>query len=126
MSEDPTKLFTKRSGPYPEPTEADLLQGSARAALAAIPVIGGTVTEVNGSRSGSLRSYAGFSWRQSPLTMIAQFPACDRGLSTASQGQVGPYGPPAAKPTQSRRSLRFASHSATPPLFECKQQQSPG
>ena len=46
MAEDPIKLFNTRAERYPEATDADLAQGAARAALAAIPVIGGTVTEV--------------------------------------------------------------------------------
>ncbi len=46
MAEDPTKLFATRAERYPEPTDTDLAQGAARAILAAIPVIGGTVTEV--------------------------------------------------------------------------------
>ena len=40
------KLFSKRSERYPEPDETDAVQGGARAALAAIPVIGGTVNEI--------------------------------------------------------------------------------
>jgi hypothetical protein len=46
MAENPIKLFVSRAERYPQPTEADMIQGGARAALAAIPVIGGTVTEV--------------------------------------------------------------------------------
>ena len=46
MTEDLTKLFDTRAKRYPEPTEADVVQGTARAALAAIPVIGGTITEL--------------------------------------------------------------------------------
>jgi hypothetical protein len=46
MPEDPIKLFSKRSERYPEADEADTIQGGARAALAVIPVIGGTITEV--------------------------------------------------------------------------------
>lgn len=46
MPENPIKIFSKRSERYPEPDETDTIQGSARAALSAIPVIGGTITEV--------------------------------------------------------------------------------
>ena len=46
MAEDPIKLFATRAEQYPEPTAADAIQGGARAVLAAIPLIGGTVTEV--------------------------------------------------------------------------------
>lgn len=46
MAEDPIKLFSSRSDRYPGPDEADAIQGGARAALSAIPVIGGTVTEI--------------------------------------------------------------------------------
>lgn len=46
MAEDPIKLFATRAERYPQPTEVDAIQGGARAALAAIPLIGGTVTEV--------------------------------------------------------------------------------
>jgi hypothetical protein len=46
MAENPIKLFTTRAERYPEPTDTDHAQGAARAALAAIPVIGGTITEV--------------------------------------------------------------------------------
>jgi len=46
MAEDPIKLFASRAERYPQPTEADMIQGGAHAALAAIPVIGGTVSEV--------------------------------------------------------------------------------
>ena len=46
MAEDPIKLFATRAERYPQPTEADIAQGAARAALAAIPVIGGPITEV--------------------------------------------------------------------------------
>jgi protoheme ferro-lyase len=46
MAEDPIKLFSSRADRYPEPTEADVALGAGRAALAAIPVIGGTLTEV--------------------------------------------------------------------------------
>jgi hypothetical protein len=46
MSEGPIKLFSTRAERYPEPTEADVALGAGRAALAAIPMIGGTLTEV--------------------------------------------------------------------------------
>ena len=46
MAEDPIKLFATRAERYPEPTEADAALGAARAALAAIPIVGGTITEV--------------------------------------------------------------------------------
>src|ERR1700676_5480182 len=45
MAEDPIKLFSSRAERYPEPTEADIVQGTARAALAAIPFVGGSITE---------------------------------------------------------------------------------
>jgi hypothetical protein len=43
MAEDPIKLFATRAERYPEPTDADLAQGVARAALAAIPIVGGSI-----------------------------------------------------------------------------------
>jgi hypothetical protein len=46
MSEEPIKLFASRSEQYPMPTEADAIQGGARVVLAAIPGIGGPITEV--------------------------------------------------------------------------------
>ena len=46
MSEGPIKLFSSRAERYPEATEDDVALGVGRAALAAIPVIGGTLTEV--------------------------------------------------------------------------------
>lgn len=46
MSEDPIKLFSTRAERYPEPTEADVALGAGRAALAAIPFVGGSITEV--------------------------------------------------------------------------------
>jgi hypothetical protein len=46
MAEDPIKLFATRAERYPEPTDADFAHGAARAALAAIPVVGGSITEV--------------------------------------------------------------------------------
>jgi len=41
MAEDPIKLFANRTERYPKRTEADIIQSGARAALAAIPAIGG-------------------------------------------------------------------------------------
>ena len=46
MAEDPIKLFSTRAERYPEPTEADVSLGAGRAALAAIPFVGGSITEV--------------------------------------------------------------------------------
>jgi hypothetical protein len=46
MPEGPIKLFTTRAERYPEPTAVDVAQGSGRAALAAIPFVGGSITEV--------------------------------------------------------------------------------
>ncbi len=46
MAEDPIKLFSSRAERYPEPDEADAAYGAARAALAAIPGLGGSITEV--------------------------------------------------------------------------------
>ena len=46
MAEDPIQLFAPRSKRYPEPSDADVALGAGRAALAAIPMIGGTLTEV--------------------------------------------------------------------------------
>lgn len=46
MAEEPTKLFSTRAERYPEPTEADVALGAGRAALAAIPFVGGSITEV--------------------------------------------------------------------------------
>jgi hypothetical protein len=46
VTEDPIHLFAKRSERYPEPDELDTVQGSARAALSAIPIIGESLTEV--------------------------------------------------------------------------------
>ncbi len=45
VTEDPVKLFATRAEQYPEPTDADIAQGAARATLAAMPLIGGPVTE---------------------------------------------------------------------------------
>jgi len=46
MAEDPIKLFATRAEQYPEPRAADLVHGTARAALAAIPYVGGSATEL--------------------------------------------------------------------------------
>lgn len=46
MAEEPIKLFATRAERYPEPAGADLAHGLARAGLAAIPVVGGTITEM--------------------------------------------------------------------------------
>jgi len=46
MAEDPINLFATRAERYPQPTEADVVLGTARAALAAIPFVGGSITEV--------------------------------------------------------------------------------
>lgn len=46
MAEYPIKLFATLAERYPQPTEADIALGATRAALAALPVIGGTITEV--------------------------------------------------------------------------------
>ena len=46
MAEDPIQLFSKRSERYPEPSDADVALGAGRAALAAIPFVGGSITEV--------------------------------------------------------------------------------
>ena len=46
MSEPIQKLFTTRAEQYPEPTAVDVAQGTTRAALAAIPFVGGSITEV--------------------------------------------------------------------------------
>lgn len=46
MAEGPIKLFSTRAERYPEPTEADKVYGGARAGLAAIPVVGGPITEL--------------------------------------------------------------------------------
>lgn len=42
---EPLKLFTSRAERYPEPEAADIVQGTARVFLAAVPVIGGSITE---------------------------------------------------------------------------------
>ena len=46
MDENPTKLFATRAERYPEPTDADVALGAGRAALAAIPFVGGPITEI--------------------------------------------------------------------------------
>lgn len=46
MAEESIKLFAKLSERYPEPTEADVALGAGRAALAAIPFVGGSIIEV--------------------------------------------------------------------------------
>jgi hypothetical protein len=46
VAEDPIKLFATRAERYPEPTEADVALGVGRASLAAIPFVGGSITEV--------------------------------------------------------------------------------
>jgi hypothetical protein len=46
MADEVTKLFSTRSERYPEPTGADAALGVSRAALAAIPIVGGSITEV--------------------------------------------------------------------------------
>jgi hypothetical protein len=46
MAELPIKLFSSRAEQYPEPTGSDLALGAARAAVAAIPLVGGSATEV--------------------------------------------------------------------------------
>jgi hypothetical protein len=46
LSEKPIELFASRAQRYPEPTQSDVALGATRAALAAIPVVGGSVTEL--------------------------------------------------------------------------------
>jgi hypothetical protein len=46
VTEDPIKLFGTRTERYPEPTDADIAHGAAKATLAAIPILGGPATEV--------------------------------------------------------------------------------
>jgi hypothetical protein len=46
MAEPRIKLFSSRSEQYPEPTIGDLALGAARAAVAAVPIVGGSATEV--------------------------------------------------------------------------------
>jgi hypothetical protein len=45
MPGQPVKLFASRAERYPEPDGADIVQGGARTLLAAIPLIGGSITE---------------------------------------------------------------------------------
>lgn len=46
MTEEPMKLFARRAERYPEPTGADTAHAIARAGIAAIPVVGGSINEV--------------------------------------------------------------------------------
>ena len=46
MADELTSIFSTRSERYPEPTGADAALGASRAALAAIPIIGGSITEL--------------------------------------------------------------------------------
>ena len=46
MSQEPIKLFSTRAERYPEATDADVALGAGRAALAAIPFVGGSITEL--------------------------------------------------------------------------------
>jgi hypothetical protein len=46
MAEKPIKLFATRAERYPEPSGADVALGTGRAVLAAIPLVGGSITEV--------------------------------------------------------------------------------
>ena len=46
MSDKPIELFASRAERYPEPTQSDVALGATRAALAAIPIVGGSVTEL--------------------------------------------------------------------------------
>ena len=46
MADEATKLLSTRSERYPEPNGADAALGVSRAALAAIPIVGGSITEV--------------------------------------------------------------------------------
>jgi hypothetical protein len=46
VSDDITKVFATRAERYPEPTAADTTLGTSRAVLAAIPIVGGSITEV--------------------------------------------------------------------------------
>jgi hypothetical protein len=46
MSDEPTNPIATRAQRYPEQTEEDAVQAVARAAVAAVPVIGGTITEL--------------------------------------------------------------------------------
>jgi hypothetical protein len=46
MAEQPIKLFTTHSDRYPQPDISDKAQGVARAAVAAIPLVGGSINEL--------------------------------------------------------------------------------
>jgi hypothetical protein len=46
MSAESIKLFATRSEQYPEPRAEDVVHGTIRAGLAAIPLVGGSVTEL--------------------------------------------------------------------------------
>lgn len=46
MADELTKLFSTRSERYPKPTAADVAFGAGRAVLAAIPIVGGSITEL--------------------------------------------------------------------------------
>jgi hypothetical protein len=46
MAEDPIKLFATRAERYPEPSEADTAQAIARAGIAAIPLVGGSINQL--------------------------------------------------------------------------------
>jgi hypothetical protein len=46
MTENTIKRTNTRAERYPEPAQADAVQAVARAAIAAVPVIGGTITEL--------------------------------------------------------------------------------
>ena len=46
MSDKPIELFASRAERYPEPSQSDVALGATRAALAAIPIVGGSVTEL--------------------------------------------------------------------------------
>jgi len=46
MAEEPIKLFATRAERYPQPDDTDIAHGAARVALSAIPVLGGSITEL--------------------------------------------------------------------------------
>lgn len=46
MADDPIKLFAGRAERYPQPGPADTVQVAARAALSAVPVLGGPIAEL--------------------------------------------------------------------------------
>jgi hypothetical protein len=46
LSDKPIELFASRAERYPEPSQSDVALGATRAALAAIPIVGGSVTEL--------------------------------------------------------------------------------